>query len=361
MRILLVNPFHTASHKRWADAIVKHSKHDVDLVSLPGRHWKWRMHGAAVQLSRKLPKTNTYDVLIVTDMIDLATLRGLRPDLAKVKTIVYFHENQITYPWSPDDEDLKKQRDQRYGWINYTSAMAADELWFNSAYHQRVWNEQLPSFLYKFPEGKQLPLPHAKQRVLPIPIEGLKRLIRQPRNFAKDIPTIVWNHRWEYDKRPELFFEILRKLKTEGLRFKLIVLGESYARVPEVFAKAKETFANEILHWGYVEHREDYLQWLLKADILLITSQHDFFGISVVEALAAGATPVLPNGLAYDEHIAPDRWISVQYKTEKEAVEKVKSLLNNKIYAQDESTRTYLEKYDALKVIHMFDKYVSGE
>jgi hypothetical protein len=202
MRILLLNPFHATSHKGWADALVKHSQHQIDLVTLPGRHWKWRMHGAAVQLSYNTPELSPqkleaeqYDALMVTDMLDLATLRGLRPDLAKLHTILFFHENQITYPWSPEDEDLKRQRDQRYGWINYTSALAADELWFNSAYHQRAWNEELPSFLYKFPEGKELPLPRGSQSVLPIPIERIEILAKAPRPQRKGAPIILWNHR----------------------------------------------------------------------------------------------------------------------------------------------------------------------
>ena len=52
---------------------------------------------------------------------------------------------------------------------------------------------------------------------------------------------------------------------------------------------------------GYVESKEEYLQWLEKADWVLSTATHEFFGIAVVEALFAGCLPWLPERLSYRE------------------------------------------------------------
>ena len=46
---------------------------------------------------------------------------------------------------------------------------------------------------------------------------------------------IIWPHRWEHDKNPELFFQVLLKLKDEGVLFKLSVLGEEYTDVPGMY------------------------------------------------------------------------------------------------------------------------------
>ena len=55
-------------------------------------------------------------------MLNLAELIALRPDLAHVKKIIYFHENQLTYPVQKQSTKNKKeienkeQRDFQYGY-----------------------------------------------------------------------------------------------------------------------------------------------------------------------------------------------------------------------------------------------------
>jgi glycosyltransferase involved in cell wall biosynthesis len=116
-------------------------------------------------------------------------------------------------------------------------------------------------------------------------------------------PLILWNHRWEYDKNPEEFFRALYYLQEQAVAFEVAVLGESYHQLPQVFAAAKKRLAERILHWGYVETFSDYARWLWRADILPVTSIHDFFGVSVVQAIYCGCQPLLPQRLAYPEHI----------------------------------------------------------
>ena len=69
----------------------------------------------------------------------------------------------------------------------------------------------------------------------------------------------------------------------------------------EIFDKAKDRLSNKVLHFGYVDAREDYCSWLKRCDIVVSTSLHEFFGISVVEAVRAGCRPLLPNRLSYPE------------------------------------------------------------
>ena len=59
------------------------------------------------------------------------------------------------------------------------------------------------------------------------------------------LPHIVWNHRWEYDKQPEVFFDALLRLKNAGYSFKLHVLGQSFRKVPACFAQAKLDFSGQ--------------------------------------------------------------------------------------------------------------------
>lgn len=53
MHLTLVEPFFTGSHQQWALQYQKHSQHNVHILSLKGKYWKWRMFGGAVTLAQK--------------------------------------------------------------------------------------------------------------------------------------------------------------------------------------------------------------------------------------------------------------------------------------------------------------------
>ncbi len=158
MNIVILEPYFTGSHASWANEYKTYSRHQVTIVSLKGQHWKWRMHGGAVTLAAKfLSGTARADVLLATDMLDLTTFLALtRQVSASTKTALYFHENQLTYPWSPNDSDIPHQRDMHYGFINYASALAADAVLFNSHYHLNSFLRELPRFLKSFPDNNEL-------------------------------------------------------------------------------------------------------------------------------------------------------------------------------------------------------------
>jgi glycosyltransferase involved in cell wall biosynthesis len=307
MKILLLEPFFTGSHQRWAEEYQQHSQHEVELLSLRGRHWKWRMQGGAAALAKHFSaKAGWPDLLLATDMLHLPAFLGLtRQHTARLPVALYFHENQITYPWSPDDPDPDLGRDHQYGYINYLSALAADAIFFNSDYHRASFLSALPGFLRQFPDARGLdtvPAIAEKSEVLPLGLDLRKLETERPAD-KPPYPTLLWNHRWEYDKNPDLFFQALFRLKEEGIDFRLIVLGEGYRNAPPIFAEAKQRLADELLHWGYAESQEAYAQWLWVADILPVTSRQDFFGGSVVEAMYCGCFPILPRRLAYTEHV----------------------------------------------------------
>jgi len=125
MKILLIEPYYTGSHKAWADGYVKSSRHAVELLFLSGHYWKWRMHGGAVTLAEKYNGNyDNNDLIIVSDMLDLTTFQALtRTKTAGIPFVIYFHENQLTYPWSETDRDVAAGRDNHYGFINYSSAL----------------------------------------------------------------------------------------------------------------------------------------------------------------------------------------------------------------------------------------------
>ncbi|MEM7258916.1 MAG: DUF3524 domain-containing protein [Pseudomonadota bacterium] len=301
-RILLLSAYDAASHRYWCQWL-QHACADFHwtCLSLPDRHFYWRIRSNALTFvgKYKAELAQPYDLIIATSMTDLATLRGLVPALGRCPAIVYFHENQFVYP-------LQTEQHQKSNIINaqlnsILTATAADVLVFNSAYNQSSFMNGLQAFSKRMPDGidKHVPVQlAAKSQVLPVPI------IQSPQQTGKDNATveIVWNHRWEYDKQPDVFFAAMSRLQQEKLPFKLHVMGQSFRQVPSCFDTARKALGGRIITWGY-QPRERYCQILERAAIVVSTALHDFQGLSMLEAIHRGCVPVAPDRVAYPEYI----------------------------------------------------------
>ena len=361
LNIILLDPFHTGSHKQWSTSFKKYSSHNIQIIGLPGRNWKWRMHGAAITLADKILKINEkIDVILSTDMLDLSLLISLtRTKLKDCKFCLYFHENQITYPWSPEDNDVKLERDYHYAFINYSSALSADQVFFNSSYHKAAFLDALPEFLSHFPEPvnrNTIDLIELKSKILPLALE-LESNNFKPLKQQDTLKSILWNHRWEYDKGPDLFFNTILKLDNEGVDFKLIVLGEGFEKSPPIFDQIKEVLADKIIHFGYSESRQEYFKNLAIADLAPVTSNQDFFGGSAVEAIFFGAIPLFPERLAFPEHIPKHLKDRLLYNSNQEFEEKLKLFVEKDILNPEERNqlRDHVARYDWNQQIELYD------
>lgn len=306
MKIVLVEPFYGGSHAQWIEGLCRHSHHDITLLTLPGRHWKWRMQGGAIALAEEYRKLDFRpDLIIGTSMLDLSSFKALLGNLIQnIPIMLYMHENQLTYPWSEKDPDPGLGRDISYGMIQYRSALVADKIVFNSEFHLKEFYTGLTNFLKQLPDQKGLHRIKGLKVKSEVLYPGIESDCKSNPNVKEnEVPVILWNHRWEYDKNPEGFFFALSGIKRKGLPFKLIVLGEHYQKTPEVFEKARIEFKDELLHFGYVEDRKTYIKWLQMADVLPVTTRQEFFGISVAEAVACGCYPILPNRLTFPEQV----------------------------------------------------------
>ncbi|MBU5612407.1 tRNA-queuosine alpha-mannosyltransferase domain-containing protein [Geomonas azotofigens] len=364
MHIALVEPYCTGSHAAWATEYAAHSSHQVDLLTLAGRNWKWRMHGGAVSLAgRFLAAGKKPDLILATDMLDLTTFLALtRPLSDRCPCAIYFHENQLTYPWSPGDPDLGEQRDLHYAFINYVSALAADAVLFNSRYHMDSFLGELPNFLKRFPDAVDLSTVdriRRKSRVLPLGLDlGRLERFRPHERPDREIPLLLWNHRWEYDKAPEEFFEALYRLAEEGVAFRVAVLGESFGRVPAVFKQARERLGARVVAWGYQKSFADYAQWLWRADILPVTSRQEFFGASVVQALYCGCHALLPDRLAYPEHVPHRSVREVLYGDQEPLVDRLRALLTG-AGTSSVNLGEHVARYDWATMARVYDDFFS--
>jgi glycosyltransferase involved in cell wall biosynthesis len=300
MRILALEPYYGGSHQAFLDGWSRAGRHEWTILPLPAHKWKWRMRHAAVafagQVRDRLVQGQHWDLVFCSDMLNLAEFLGLAPrEVRDLPSLLYFHENQVTYPVRAENE-----RDYQFGMTNMTSALAADTVWFNSAFHQSSFLGALEALLKRMPDYQPLEAIsqlEAKARVFPPGVNGFA-----PRGPREPGPLrILWAARWEHDKNPEAFFEAIGRLKDRQVPFRISVIGEQFREVPEIFARAQEHFADHIDRWGYQEDRVDYEAALLEADVFVSTAVHEFFGLSAVEATLAGAYPLVPRRLAYPE------------------------------------------------------------
>ena len=365
MKILIVEPFLTGSHAAWAREYAEHSSHEVDILGLEGRHWKWRMHGGAVTLARRfLEGGHDPDLILATDMLDLTTFLALtRGKTAETPVAIYFHENQLSYPWSGDDPDPGLERDVHYGFINYTSALAADAVLFNSQYHLDSFLSELPGFLESFPDHNEegsIDRIMKKSSVLPLGVDLAALDSHRMAGGENALPMIIWNHRWEYDKNPDEFFEALFVLADEGLEFEVAVLGESFSKCPPVFDEAKKRLGKRIVQFGYAEDFAEYARWLWRADILPVTSNHDFFGASTVHAIHCGCVPLLPDRLAFPEHLPPDLRDSSLYIDRGDVISRLRVLIEGHPVTVDPVLREFVDRYDWKNMSGIYDDIFAG-
>lgn len=340
MNVLALEPWYSGSRRRFLDGLAEHSGHEVRSLTMPGRFWQWRMEGGGVTLAQKIRSVVDDgfrpDLLFATDMVNLPAVLSLaRPHLSDIPVVAYFHKNQLTYPVPPDEE-----RERAYAITNYLSALAADRVLFNTQSHFDEFIEALPQLLRDFPDFTNMHTVRDirdKSTVLHPGIDlaahdqyqGV-RTGRTPRGTAP--PIVLWNQRWEYDKNPSGFFRMMNRLDDAGVPFQLILAGEHFDEQPEEFERAFERYAERILHYGYAENFDEYSRLLHRADVVVSTARHEFFGVAIQEAIYCGCHPVLPDRLSYPElipetHHRPLLHAPVLYDDEEDLFEMLRSIL----------------------------------
>jgi glycosyltransferase involved in cell wall biosynthesis len=292
--------------------------------------------------------------------------------------------------------------DYQFGFTDITTALAAERVLFNSRTHSDAFFSKLPDFLKMMPEyrpnwvveairskagllypgcrfpAQVLSTAEFSREVPPLIIwnhrwefdknpddffQALYPGCRFPAQvlstaeFSREVPPlIIWNHRWEFDKNPDEFFQALDALLENGAAFRLALLGENYQAIPKAFLGARDRYGERIVQYGYVESRAEYIKWLKRGSIVISTARQENFGIAVIEAVRYGCVPLLPARLAYPE-IIPQRFHpQVLYKDPGDLVDKLSRLIAN--YPEFEKLRGHLsEQMSRFAWENLIDRY----
>lgn len=353
MRVFLIEPYYAGSHRSWADGWQQHSRHEIHLLTMEGRFWKWRMHGGPVTMAAEATElarsVGAPDVIVASSMLDLATFKGLcSAQLGDPPALLYMHENQLIYPPSP----RTRGEDLSYAFVNWRSMVAADHILFNSHYHQDVLFDALPGFLKNFPDYRHVELIDGVRSKSDVTGVGID--VRAPAKSHDDPPLILWNQRWEYDKNPIEMFEILYEVADHGIDFRLAVCGENFRQTPTEFEDAQLRLADKLVHFGFAE-RAEYDALIGQADIAISTAHHEFFGVSIAEAVAAGAFPVLPRRLSYPELVPAEVHAYCLFNTPQEAVSLVMHALTTDRNVVTKTTAPAFGQFAWAHIAPMYD------
>ncbi|SFC64702.1 protein of unknown function [Kushneria avicenniae] len=298
----MLSAYAADSHRYWARGLMAHLETiDWTLLELAPRHFQWRVRGNPLSFMSEHDATlsQSFDLVVATSLVDLATLIGLYPHLGRARRVVYFHENQFAYPLGQDQRTRIEPL-----MVNLYSALAADRVLFNSRWNRDSFFDGVAGFLKKMPERvmpTRLEALKTRSEILPVPLWSLPSSV----SIRRDAPNrIIWNHRWEYDKNPEDFFAALEMLSDSGHEFELVVMGQVFRNAPDVFEQARSRLARHITCWGH-QTRERYLEALGKGGIVVSTAWHEFQGLAVMEAVQQGCVPLVPERLCFPEYYAP--------------------------------------------------------
>ena len=298
-RILFVEPFYGGSHRAFLDGLRASSSHEIALLTLPEGEWRRRMRRGAQELAAQVSSVaGEFDALVVSDMLDLPVFLALtRPRFEGAPVMAYFHENQFTYP-----RIRGTKFNSWFGQINYLTALAADAVAFNSEFHRGDFFGALHTLAGQpnnWLVAETIPEVEARSSVLPVGVDLGWLDDLEPPALVPGPPVVLWNHRWEFDKAPEMFERGLAELAEEGVPFEVIVAGEPGENPSDALYRLRERLGSRIRHFGYAESREEYGRLLKASDIVVSTTRHEFFGVGLVEAMYAGCVPCAPNRYNY--------------------------------------------------------------
>lgn len=353
--LVILNAFHKGSHAAFAESLAEMlrttGRWRVEIWQLPGTHWKWRMQGAASHFAQRVeqrPIDDIPDVWLTTDMMDVSRFLGmLSKPFRSVPVVQFFHENQLTYPWSANDPDVQQRIDLTYGMTNVVSALSSDAVWFNSAFHRDEFMRAAEHLMSQMPDA-HVGLERLSQRsqVMSMPLDlpndsdgTMSSVLRRPLNPPIHV---LWNHRWAWDKAPDRFLEVLRKMKKASLDCRLILMGP-HVDDPNVnpFHRDLESFSELIIHRGTAKSKKAYHHWLASSDVLIHEPRQEFFGISVLEAMFHGVLPIVPNRGPYSEFVPSDMLTDEPIATLQKLMKKTPNQISQLRRSLNESARQF--------------------
>ena len=174
-----------------------------------------------------------FDLIFTSSLVPICELFAFFPHLNDVPVVVYCHENQFTYP-----NRNHSNRDHHFAFTELISFLRATRVVFNSEFNRQSFLRNSRKFLERMPDCSlvdRLAEVEKKSSVLPVLFDQPQIVPEKTKNFHPDGPLVLWNHRWEHDKDPDTFFQVLETLKESGHRFRIELMWGTFSPGSRLF------------------------------------------------------------------------------------------------------------------------------
>lgn len=211
----------------------------------------------------------------------------------KIPVVLTYHTK---YEYDIDRRvPTKPARDFAYKFL-LNNINAADEVWVTS----EGTSDSLRKLGYQgdyifMPNGCDLPVTNVSAEDIAV--------IKRKHNVPEDIPVFLYSGRMIWYKNIKLIIDACAKLKRDGKKFKLIMLGFGADEAAIKCYIRKCGLKNDIIWTGKILDRQEILSYYGIADILLFPSVFDTNGLVVREAAACATPSLLVHGSCAAEGI----------------------------------------------------------
>lgn len=211
----------------------------------------------------------------------------------KIPVVLTYHTK---YEYDIDRRvPTKPARDFAYRFL-LNNINAADEVWVTS----EGSSDSLRKLGYQgdyivMPNGCDLPITNVSADDIAV--------IKRKHNVPEDVPIFLYSGRMIWYKNIELILDACSKLKRDGKKFKLIMLGFGADETAIKRYIRKSGLKNDVIWTGKILDRQEILSYYGIADILLFPSVFDTNGLVVREAAACATPSLLVHGSCAAEGI----------------------------------------------------------
>ena len=250
-----------------------------------------------------MPRT-AFDLILSSGPVDLAALRGLRPDLAAVRTVLYVHEHEFAYPENPREQGRVDRQVRQI-----LALLAADQVLTNSHWCAESLLAGVGALLSRMPDevpAGTLARIESRVEIEPIPLADECFAAERIPAARHASVNLVWNHRHEWDKGVDRLPFLLRQLADSGLDFRFHLLGQRFRSEPPGISESLtwlEANPRYCGRTGFIASAVEYRSLLARCDVVLSTALQEFQGLAVMDAVAQGCMPCVPDRLAYRDWV----------------------------------------------------------